>query len=128
MSINHTSVLAKADFFHTCEYIHIQLANSNIVKTSDLSRKKKLAEVESEVGVKYWIDGTTGKTGFRSILLARSAEIFTLSQFFRSGVKSKCQGLLTFRIRYKVIKRGGDLSLLALTLVNISHDIFNFFA
>ena len=31
---------AKADFFHTCEYIHIQLANSNIVKTSDLSRKK----------------------------------------------------------------------------------------
>ena len=40
VSINHTSVLAKADFFHTCEYIHIQLANSNIVKTSDLSRKK----------------------------------------------------------------------------------------
>ena len=34
------SVLAKADFFHTREYIHIQLANSNIVKTSDLSRKK----------------------------------------------------------------------------------------
>ena len=40
VGINHTSVLAKADFFHTCEYIHIQLANSNIVKTSDLSRKK----------------------------------------------------------------------------------------
>ena len=40
VGINHTSVLAKADFFHTCEYIHIQLANSNIVKTSDLSRKE----------------------------------------------------------------------------------------
>ena len=40
VGINHTSVLAKADFFHTCEYIHIQLANSNTVKTSDLSRKK----------------------------------------------------------------------------------------
>ena len=53
MSINHTSVLAKADFFHTSEYIHIQLANSNIVKTSDLFRKEDLAEVESEVGVKY---------------------------------------------------------------------------
>ena len=64
------SVLAKADFFHTREYIHIQLANSNIVKTSDLSRKK-LAEVESEVEVKYWIGGTTGETGFHSILFAR---------------------------------------------------------
>ena len=40
VGINYTSVLAKADFFRTCEYIHIQLANSNIVKTSDLSRKK----------------------------------------------------------------------------------------
>ena len=40
VSINHTSVLAKADFFHTCECIHIQLANSNVVETSDLSRKK----------------------------------------------------------------------------------------
>ena len=40
VSISHTSALAKADFFHTCEYIHIQLANSNIVKTSDLSPKK----------------------------------------------------------------------------------------
>ena len=39
VSINHMSVLAKADFFHTCEYIHIQLANSNFVKTSDLSGK-----------------------------------------------------------------------------------------
>ena len=29
-----------------------------------------------------------------------------LSQFFRSGVKSKYQGLLTFRIRYKVFKGG----------------------
>ena len=64
------SVLAKADFFHTREYIHIQLANSNIVKTSDLSRKN-LAEVESEVEVKYWIGGTTGETGFHSILFAR---------------------------------------------------------
>ena len=70
MGINHTSVLAKADFFHTCEYIHIQLANSNIVKTSDLFRKEDLAEVESEVGVKYWIGGTTGETGFHSILFA----------------------------------------------------------
>ena len=70
VGINHTSVLAKADFFHTCEYIHIQLANSNIVKTSDLFRKEDLAEVESEVGVKYWIRGTTGETGFHSILFA----------------------------------------------------------
>ena len=70
VGINHTSVLAKADFFHTCEYIHIQLANSNIVKTSDLFRKKGLAEVESEVEVKYWIRGTTGETGFHSILFA----------------------------------------------------------
>ena len=70
VGINHTSVLAKADFFHTCEYIHIQLANSNIVKTSDLFRKEDLAEVESEVGVKYWIRGTTGETGFHSILVA----------------------------------------------------------
>ena len=30
----------KADFFHTCECIHIQWANSNVVQTSDLSRKK----------------------------------------------------------------------------------------
>ena len=42
-------------------------SNSNILKTSDLSRKK-LAEVESEVEVKYWIGGTTGETGFHSIL------------------------------------------------------------
>ena len=68
VGINHTSVLA--DFFHMCEYIHIQLANSNIVKTSDLFRKEDLAEVESEVGVKYWIGGTTGETGFHSILFA----------------------------------------------------------
>ena len=27
-------------------------------------------EVESEVGVKYWIGGTTGETGFYSILFA----------------------------------------------------------
>ena len=26
VSIDHTSVLARADFFHTCEYIHLQLA------------------------------------------------------------------------------------------------------
>ena len=62
VGINHTSVLAKADFFHMCEYIHIQLANSN--------REEGLAEVESEVGVKYWIRGTTGETGFHSILFA----------------------------------------------------------
>ena len=37
--------------------------------------------------------------------------------------KSKYQGLLTFRIRYKVLKREGNLSLLALTSVNISQDI-----
>ena len=48
----------------------VQLANSNIVKTSDLSRKKKLAEVESEVEVKYWIGGTTSETGFHLILCA----------------------------------------------------------
>ena len=48
--------------------------------------------------------------------------------FFRSAVKSKYRGLLTFQIRYKVLKRGGNLSLLALTSVNISQDIFNFFA
>ena len=70
VGINHTSVLAKADFFHMCEYIHIQLANSNIMKTSDLFRKEDLAEVESEVEVKYWIRGTTGETGFHSILFA----------------------------------------------------------
>ena len=57
-------------FSHARIYIHIQLANSNIVKTSDLSRKN-LAEVESEVEVKYWIGGTTGETGFHSILFAR---------------------------------------------------------
>ena len=68
MSINYTSVLAKADFFHTCEYIHIQLANSNIVKISDLSRKKNLAEAESEVEVKDWIGGATVETGIHSIL------------------------------------------------------------
>ena len=70
VGINHTSVLAKADFFHTCEYIHIQLANSNIVKTPDLFRKEGLVEVESEEGVKYWIRWTTGETGFHSILFA----------------------------------------------------------
>ena len=47
-----------------------------------------------------------------------SAETFTLSQFFRSAVKSKYQGLLTFRIRYKVLTREGNLSLLALISVN----------
>ena len=46
--------------------------------------------------------------------------------FFRSAVKSKYQGLLTFQIRYKVLKRGGNLSLLALMSVNISRDIFTF--
>ena len=51
VGINHTSVLAKADFFHTCEYIHIQLANSNIVKTSDLSRKKKKISGSGEWGM-----------------------------------------------------------------------------
>ena len=43
VSITHTSALVKADFVRTCEYIHVQLlqlAQSNIVKTSDLSRKK----------------------------------------------------------------------------------------
>ena len=70
VGINHTSVLAKADFFHTCEYIHIQLANSNIVKTFDLFRKEDLAEVESEVRVNYCLRGTTGETGFHSILFA----------------------------------------------------------
>ena len=40
------------------------------MKTSDLFRKEDLAEVESEVGVKYWIRGTTGETGFHSILFA----------------------------------------------------------
>ena len=49
-----------------------------------------------------------------------SAETFTLSQFFRSAVKSKYQGLLTFRNRYKVPTREGNLSLLALISVNIS--------
>ena len=51
-----------------------------------------------------------------------SAETFTLSQFFRSAVKSKYQGLLTFRIRYKVLTREGNSSLLALISVNISQD------
>ena len=40
-----------------------------------------------------------------------SAETFTLSQFFRSVVKSKYQGLLTFRIRYKVLTREGNACL-----------------
>ena len=53
VGINHTSVLTKADLFHTYEYIHIHLANSNIVKTSDLFRKEDLGEVKSEVGVKW---------------------------------------------------------------------------
>ena len=35
-----------------------------------------------------------------------SAETFTLSQLFRSGGKSTYQGLLTFWIRYKVLKGG----------------------
>ena len=43
----------------------VQLASSNIMKTSDLSRKKNQAEV------KYWIRGTTGETRFHSILFAR---------------------------------------------------------
>ena len=64
VSINHTSVLAKADFFHTCEYIHRQLANSNIVKTSDLFRKEDLAEVESEVGVIIEFVGLLAKQDF----------------------------------------------------------------
>ena len=34
------------------------------------------------------------------------AKTSTLSQFFRSGVKSEYQGLLTFRIQYKVFKGG----------------------
>ena len=53
MSITHTSALVKADLFHTCEYIHVQLlqlAQSNIVKTL-IFLGKKLAE--SGVGVKY---------------------------------------------------------------------------
>ena len=41
------------------------------MKTSDLSRKEDLAEVEREVEVKYWIGGTTGETGFHSILFPR---------------------------------------------------------
>ena len=49
----------------------VQLASSNIVKTSDLSQKKKQADVKSEMEVKYWIRGTTGETGFHSILFAR---------------------------------------------------------
>ena len=70
--INHTSVLAKADFFHIqlCFFfLSIQLANSNIVKTSDLFRKEDLAEVEM-LEVKTWIRWTTGETGFHSILFA----------------------------------------------------------
>ena len=51
-----------------------------------------------------------------------------LSQFFRSGVKSKYQGLLTFWIRYKVFKGGRKFILarphfgeyLALTSLSIS--------
>ena len=71
MSINHNECFGEGRFLsHARIYIHIQLANSNIVKTSDLSRKN-LAEVESEVEVKYWIGGTTGETGFHSILFAR---------------------------------------------------------
>ena len=41
------------------------------MKTYDISRKKKLAEVESEMEVEYWIGGTTGETGFHTILCAR---------------------------------------------------------
>ena len=74
------SVLAKADFFHTREYIHIQLANSNIVKTL-IFLEKNLAEVESEVEVKYWIAGTTGETGFHSILFARFIRAGTPAEF-----------------------------------------------
>ena len=40
------------------------------MKTFDLFRKEDLAEVESEVGVKYCLRGTTGETGFHSILFA----------------------------------------------------------
>ena len=71
VSITHTSALVKADLFHTCEYIHVQLlqlAQSNIVKTL-IFLGKKLAE--SGVGVKYWIGGTTGETRFHSILFSR---------------------------------------------------------
>ena len=67
VSIDHTSVLARADFFHTCEYIHLQLATLTSWRPL-IFLEKKLAEVESEVEVKYWIGGTTGETGFHSIL------------------------------------------------------------
>ena len=41
MSINHNECFGEGRFLsHARIYIHIQLANSNIVKTSDLSRKK----------------------------------------------------------------------------------------
>ena len=64
------SVLSKADFSHTCEYIHIQLANSNIVKTSDLSRKE-LSGSGKWGGSEILVGGTTGETRFHSILFAR---------------------------------------------------------
>ena len=79
--------------------------------------------MESEVEVKYWIGGTTGETGFHSILFVyfyprgdpgRIADTSTLSQFFRSGGKSEYQGLLTFRIQYKVFKGGRKFILVRL--------------
>ena len=56
------------------------------------------------------------------------ADTSTLSQFFRSGGKSEYQGLLTFRIQYKVFKGGRKFILvrlyvgeyLALASLNIS--------
>ena len=57
----------------------VQLASSNIMKTSDLSRKK-LAEVESEVEVKYYIGRTTGETGFHLICVLL---------FIRAGISER---------------------------------------
>ena len=49
------------------------------MKTSDLSRKK-LAEVESEVEVKYYIGRTTGETGFHLICVLL---------FIRAGISER---------------------------------------
>ena len=46
----------------------------------------------------------------------------TLSHFFRSGVKSEYQGLLTFRVQYKVFK-GGRKFIPARPEVNFSRQL-----
>ena len=51
-----------------------------------------------------------------------SAKTSTLSQFFRSGVKLEYQGLLTFRIQYKVFK-GGRKFIPARPEVNFSRQL-----